>query len=103
MTETCVKWGGFVASNDDPLITYYRCSCEQKQVLNEIIGKKIKKAYIESLKHFDDAPYLIIEMDDKTKYTVISDYGGYGGGKGEYPRFVTIHKGKKKMSEEGWD
>lgn len=61
------------------------------QDLKYLIGKTIKKISKRGIEGYDDIPYIDIEFTDKSKITIIADYGSYTGeSNDEYPRFISV-------------
>jgi hypothetical protein len=80
-------------------------------IINELIGKTIKKAEYLKIKKvdedgtvydagYDDEPFLKLEMEDGSIFTIIADYGGFTGrSQGEYGRFISIKKGEQSYED----
>ena len=71
------------------------------EIIKEIIGKKIKKAWIGKIsEEYDDEPFLFIEFEDGFKIKIISNYGDYTSeSEDEYPRYICIEKQKQQVEE----
>jgi len=67
---------------------------------NKLIGKTIVRAKILGIKNCDDKPYLVLTMDDGSKFKIIANYGRYtGNSEDEYPRFISIEEQSKETEE----
>ena len=81
------------------------------EIINELIGKTIKKAEYQKIKKiyedgtvydpgYDDEPFLKLEMEDGSIFTIIADFGGFTGvSQSEYPRFISAKKGEQDYDE----
>ena len=61
---------------------------------SELKEKRIMKVRIAGIsKEYDDRPYLVIIMEDGSRFRIVSCYGGYTGeSEGEYPSFIRVEK-----------